>query len=1114
VSPDGRRVAVVTKSAKSHLALLDAATGRPAWQVELAGPAAEPGFIDDHQIAVADAATGVVRVYDAGTGTAGREWATGTAGVTTLAAGPGGRIATGDLQAAIKVWDGQTGKLLGTLEGHAGQVMQMAFGPDGRLASVATDFTARVWNTNTGLELLAFPNHPDVPIGVAWSKNGNRLATVCQDGGLRVWQGPTADTASTADGWSVTFADRFDRAAPGEKWKTVAGTWDVHHGALRGHLAPSTIPGASFNIAMANLAGVDLPNRADVRFKFRASRPMAVSVNLADRTGGRVVYSPIVAGPCAMAGSPITLLLQVNFPAGKADQLKTAAIGTGTKVPMDGGRWYACRVLREPERLRMWVDGSEVLTARIPDVDLPKLNLQGAWAGIEDTIEFDDLQVRFPADAARELAVRFEAADLFKEVGVRAEVRRRLAEKAKDHPGDLAAIDRALAGLAEDPAGLEEKSWAVVSRAGGKADDYRLALARAEAAARHTPDDPELLGTLGLAQVRVGDAKAAVATLTKAVGRAREEYGAAWPSHHAALALAYHKLGDRANAKAEALRLWSVMLSDRWANDGVARVLSGEVEEAIGADARPDPAAAALIQQVLQHERDGWLRHDLPAYLKMWAADALERSGRGPEPDVHDVTLTRQQIEVARRVMFRFPTDPAVRTSIEEASATINGDGAEVRCRWATQNGDNYEPLGASYRLVRAAGEWRIAEARSWPLVRSHAGEREVFTPAEWAARDRAADALPQSPDTMARVAALKKASRTAEAERVAREALAGAKADPSLLALHGELAFALGDVPAALAAFDRAERLDPDVELPWYMTRSRVAFRGHGRYGEGGVAYFPTGDRVASAGGDGKVRLWDPNTAAEVKRFDAGEGLAGLAVSADGTRVAAAGKDIHIYDATTGRRVAVGRGHSAAVYRLNFSRDGKRIVSASADGTARVWDAATGKQLVSFAEHGKDVLGAEFSPDGKRVVSCGSDNLARLWAAETGKEIRTFQGHTGPLKRATLSPKGDRLATVAADRTVKIWDVETGKLLRTLTDHTQTVDGAAWSADGKLLATGDWAGVVRVWDAESGAKRFTLRGYPGEVYAVSFRPDGRFLVVAGSGPVIVYDLGPLAAKP
>jgi dipeptidyl aminopeptidase/acylaminoacyl peptidase len=63
------------------------------------------------------------------------------------------------------------------------------------------------------------------------------------------------------------------------------------------------------------------------------------------------------------------------------------------------------------------------------------------------------------------------------------------------------------------------------------------------------------------------------------------------------------------------------------------------------------------------------------------------------------------------------------------------------------------------------------------------------------------------------------------------------------------------------------------------------------------------------------------------------------------------------------------------------FSPDGARIVTASADTTARVWDAATGKPIAALAGHDDSVNRAAFSPDGARVVTASDDKTARLSA-------------------------------------------------------------------------------------------------------------------------------------
>jgi WD40 repeat protein len=77
------------------------------------------------------------------------------------------------------------------------------------------------------------------------------------------------------------------------------------------------------------------------------------------------------------------------------------------------------------------------------------------------------------------------------------------------------------------------------------------------------------------------------------------------------------------------------------------------------------------------------------------------------------------------------------------------------------------------------------------------------------------------------------------------------------------------------------------------------------------------------------------------------------------------------------------------------FSPDGKRVVTASDDNTARLWDADTGKEAAVLKGHTNRVWSAAFSPDGKRVVTASADNTARLWDADTGKEAAVLKGHT-----------------------------------------------------------------------------------------------------------------------
>ena len=112
------------------------------------------------------------------------------------------------------------------------------------------------------------------------------------------------------------------------------------------------------------------------------------------------------------------------------------------------------------------------------------------------------------------------------------------------------------------------------------------------------------------------------------------------------------------------------------------------------------------------------------------------------------------------------------------------------------------------------------------------------------------------------------------------------------------------------------------------------------------------------------------------------------------------------------------------------FSPDGQRIVTASADKTARIWDAASGKPIGEpLRGHTGAVASAAFSPDGKRIVTASADNTARLWDAATGQPIGApLTGHGNWVQRAAFSPDGKRVVTASWDKTARLWDAETGK--------------------------------------------------------------------------------------
>jgi WD40 repeat protein len=191
---------------------------------------------------------------------------------------------------------------------------------------------------------------------------------------------------------------------------------------------------------------------------------------------------------------------------------------------------------------------------------------------------------------------------------------------------------------------------------------------------------------------------------------------------------------------------------------------------------------------------------------------------------------------------------------------------------------------------------------------------------------------------------------------------------------------------------------------------------------------------------------------------------------------------EVIVWDAQTGKELFALKGHTDMIWKVDFSPDGKRLVSVSDDNTLKVWDAQSGRELFSLKEQSDGF----FSPDGKRLATVGEGSTTpriSVWDALTGQVIVTLQGHTSWVDRLAFSPDGKRLASSSNDQTLRIWDLQTGQAIRTLKGQSGG-RSLIFSSDGKRLVSagfgrGGPVGVVKIWDAQKEQKdqhSFTLK--------------------------------------
>lgn len=274
-------------------------------------------------------------------------------------------------------------------------------------------------------------------------------------------------------------------------------------------------------------------------------------------------------------------------------------------------------------------------------------------------------------------------------------------------------------------------------------------------------------------------------------------------------------------------------------------------------------------------------------------------------------------------------------------------------------------------------------------------------------------------------------------------------------------------------------------------------------------AVFTPDGARILSVGGN-DARIWEIGSDRELMSFSPHGAVAWAEFSPDGRLVVTASWDnsAKIWDAKTGQSVRkLSGGHTRYINSATFAPDGKTILTAGDDRTARFWDVQSGRLMPkSLVGHTDRIRRAVFSPSGRRVLTVSDDKTARIWDADSSQAVRVLAGHEWAVLDGVFSHDDKFVITGSEDNRAHLWNAETGELIRKFEGHAAAVTSVAFSPDGLRILTGSRDHTAKLWDTQTGKELLSLRGHDQEVTSVSFSPSGRYALSSSrDGTAIIY---------
>ncbi len=248
-------------------------------------------------------------------------------------------------------------------------------------------------------------------------------------------------------------------------------------------------------------------------------------------------------------------------------------------------------------------------------------------------------------------------------------------------------------------------------------------------------------------------------------------------------------------------------------------------------------------------------------------------------------------------------------------------------------------------------------------------------------------------------------------------------------------------------------------------------------------IRFSRNGDLLLVAGGRGAalgvVHLWDLKAGRRIAELgDEIDTILAADLRADHSLVALGGprKRVKVLRTADGSVAYEITKHTDWVTALEFSPDGKTLVTGDRSGGVHLWEAATGRPIATLAGHKGPITSVSWRGDSQVVATASDDRTVHLWKTD-GTTIRQWEAHGGGVLDVSFNKAG-QLVTSGRDKTAKLWE-SNGQQVRQITAMDDLALSIITTHDDTHAVVSDWRGEVRVVATDSGKEAAKLTPNP-----------------------------------